>query len=1218
MVKTGAKKSTKVEKKPSKKINSSTKVEDSMIDESLELLKSLNEKVLLAHKAKEKLEKDVETLKKKVTSHVAPSVSKELTLLKKELLDDFAPLFKKLHVPSLKKTILADFTKVIDKELQKIRVEVESHLTKSDKDTRKLFSTLEVKLLDSLKEHALLKKELSQFDGKQLTILLSNLEKKLQQSLVKSEKKLKQDLVSTLERVKLLEKELKKYTSEIKTTSKQLKSEKTKLKKSLQEEGIDFSSLESKILKLTKDFSSLQSLVSRFENDLYEKKRRQKSQLEKEYEKGVKKLQTLLENFDKEKEAQQEFITTKINELVEEVETFETKLSSLEKNSISNIKKHVDTKVLNTLVKDLEDYKKKLDHEFSQIKVEINDFLAESHSSNALEIKNFEKEMLSKQNLFESTVNNLSDKIVLFEKKIRESEDLIQKKSDQIKHFSKDLQDQIIARVKEFESHLKKENEDVFQTFVEESKEYLDQKLALFKKELSSFTKSITNYKKSMSKTQEILEKKIHQLDEFTQREITLLIQQFEGIDSVSSSLNESLQDQSKKVLSLEEALSQFSSKISKLEEEFSQLPSQDKKKLKEISENILGEISETFSKKFSQLKDAYDLFFTEKINSFVSELEGFEKRLEKLEMKNVKELKKVVSEELEESLKTLEHSVSEKTSKEYFKLKEFSEKEFESIKEKADFVFSNLKSFKEETQKLLKDYISELDNEVISLKKEVEQQSKIDGDKIHNVLEKLSVFEKTYKGIENYIAQRYNELVSHFEELSKTNALDFERYKKELELHNSNLLSNEIQVLREKIAEEIASYQEHVTRTSLELKEEQRSIRERLEDSFSHLKTEFDELFKKQLYSYEQDLQQRESEFISKLTAIEHEKETVVNDLKQLHIDIQKQSQKFDEKLEKDLLRIEEKEVNIEEKKREFLEHIDSIIHTKRVQFEEDFKEAEFQIKNLVSQIKQDQLEEEDSFRNTFTEKIRELKQLYQEKLASIEKKFVEKNLSKVQKEIDSSFERFKLVEETLHSKQEELGLKIEQFEQKELDFFENLHAEQESLKEKIETRLMQLEKQFNKRFLDFDVQFGDFKAIVIEEVEDLMKEVNQLVTSKFESMKNQESKLKFIVSEGEKRIAEFGNVRSIVEEELRDIRDDLQSVKIQQDLQQTQNQTQSLQTMVSTLSDYETHLLDLIDTLREKGISNDHILQVLVSKGHPRVYTSMLLQHSKKSVKQ
>ena len=45
--------------------------------------------------------------------------------------------------------------------------------------------------------------------------------------------------------------------------------------------------------------------------------------------------------------------------------------------------------------------------------------------------------------------------------------------------------------------------------------------------------------------------------------------------------------------------------------------------------------------------------------------------------------------------------------------------------------------------------------------------------------------------------------------------------------------------------------------------------------------------------------------------------------------------------------------------------------------------------------------------------------------------------------------------------------------------------------------------------------------------------------------------------------------------------------------------------------MSEYETQLIALIKSLKDKGVSNSSIKMALINKGHPRFYVTMILEN-------
>lgn len=923
---------TKKSTKASVTINDQISPEEhSIIEESFNLIKNLNSQVSQVEKAKDKLATDVTKLAKKIDTHDAKKHYNSLfTSIKEEIIKDFAPLLKKLDLKGVKVDVFSEISNLLEVEISKVRSEFETSSKKTKKDFQKSLSDIEVRVVDALKEHALLRNELKDLDSKEITKSIAKLEKKLDKSLEKISLKSEVQLQTSLKEVTSMKTSLSKQSKDLSKSLKEFESLKNNVLSKISEEELDFTAFESKVLSLQKEMESMKSLVGRFEDDLY--------------------------------------------------------------------------------------------------------------SDSALQlVKKVEKKLLSLDTSF---------------------------------------------------------------------------------KELQSFSTT----------------------------QLETLATQLEGIGDIESSVNESLMVQSKQ----QEKLSK---EVNKLKESFQE----DKKQKKQ--ELVIKEFKE---KSHAILKKEADSFKTK---------------------------------------------LQEQFSLDFYKLKEKSDMELESITSETSALKDELLSFKSQSQELLKNYLDELHHEL----QEITSASKQNNDSItifeEEVNQKIKDLEHAQEGSHSFISSKYNEIVDSFESLSNEQKKELLLYKKQLEENSSSFISSVETSLKEKLSEEILKLQEFKTHSQTSLKEFQREISEDVESKLVTAQDLFKKEFEEHVSSFDDELKQKESEFLSKLLIIEEDKKSMVAELHEFKGEIANLTKQYSESLTIELDNLKKEDLAFEDKKKEFLSHVDDVIHVRRVQLEEDFEHYKAKLSGFTTDIRTYFTEQDNSFRTSFNEKASSLHEYLSSSISKLEKKFVEKNVSKIKLELDTEFKRLHEIAEQLESRELELTKNLEIAEQKELDFFESLHLEQKVLQEKVEERLMSLEKQFNKRFLDFDNQFANFKGIVVEEVEDLMKEVQGLVKQKFDVLDNYETKLKVLVNEGERKIHELHDVQSIVDREVRDIRDELNDLRVKVDVETPEFDVNSLSSLVSTMTEYENHLIGLVETLKHKGVSDSHILDVLSTKGHPRVYAKMIL---------
>jgi hypothetical protein len=989
VTKKGAK--SKIVKKTASSQETISAEEQSLIEESFNLIKNLNTQVTHVEKAKNKLEGDVAKLAKKVTSHDSEKHYNTLfSSIKEEIVKEFAPLLKKLDMKGVKIDVFDEISKLVDLEINKIRAEFDVHSKKSKKDIQKVLSDLELRIVDSLNQNSKIKSELKDFDGKSIMKLISNLEKKLENSLSKIQLKYDSNISTSIKEVNALKIKLEKQSKGFTKSLKDFDVIKKEVISKVTEEEIDFSVFDSKVISLQKEMSSIKSLVGRFENDLY---------------------------------------------------------------------------------------------------------------------------------------------------------------SD-------------------------------------------------------SAQKNVTVLKKKVT----LLQKSFGELQQFTATQVESLATQLESMSYIEESVNESLKETSKKQ-------DKISKSVLRLSEDFKQLKKVAKEEVNNDSKkvNLAIKKSTEILHEFDVLKESYDKILSDKLVEFSNHGNQFEQRVQKLEKLNEKEMRREFLSILKNETKQFEDNIHAEMRNDVFKIKEIIDEKLEHAHNDALKFKEELSNFKSDSQTLFKNYLNELHSEFESLRHISATQDTKQAEFAQSFEVKLEQIELAQEGVQKYISSKYNEIVDAFENLSLLSEKELRVQKDELSNESKALIEDVKKEVKENFASEILKLQEFTTHSSTSLKEYKRDLSEGIESKFLVSQESFERDFKEYMSSFEGELKQKESNFATKLIAIEDEKNNMLVELHEFKHEIANLTKEYSGSLDKELDKLKAEDTAFEDKKKEFLAHVDDVLHVRRVQLEEDFELYKGKLSGFTQDIRHYFTEQDNSFRTSFGEKTSQLHDYLEKSIQRLDKKFVERNISNIKLGLQDDFTKLHLIGEQLESKQSEIIKKQEFGEQKELDFFENLHSEHTILQEKTETRVMGLEKQFNKRFLDFDSQFSNFKSIVVDEVEDLMKEVHTLVKTKFDSLDNYETKLKVLVSEGERKMHELHDVQGIVDREVRDIRDEISDIRVKMDVMDPEFDVNSLSSLVSTMSEYEKHLGGLVETLRGKGVSDKQILDVLASKGHPRVYAKMILDDFK-----
>ena len=334
-----------------------------------------------------------------------------------------------------------------------------------------------------------------------------------------------------------------------------------------------------------------------------------------------------------------------------------------------------------------------------------------------------------------------------------------------------------------------------------------------------------------------------------------------------------------------------------------------------------------------------------------------------------------------------------------------------------------------------------------------------------------------------------------------------------------------------------------------------------------------------------------------------------MLKELENFKVEISSLTKNYLNKLDEELKYIKNVEANFDDRKEDFLKEIDSLGKVKKIEIEEYAKIQKNTIFNILSKQKEEFETHENTFRDIFNEKITLLHENTKKRLDTLDKKFLDKNIKVIDDRILESKKELELMLDNFNSKSDELNKKLEMIDKKEADFYSQLDSEIHAFNEKSEERLGSLEKQFNKRFLDYDSNFSNFKGVIVDEVEDLIKDINSIMNTKIENFDKNIAKLNFINNEAANKLNDFKKIQQTLENELRDVRDDINDLKVKFEITLPQNQT--LSDHVRYMSEYETQLIALIKSLKDKGVSNSSIKMALINKGHPRFYVTMILEN-------
>lgn len=1027
---------------------------------------------------------------------------------------------------------------------------------------------------------------------------------------------------------------------------------KKELTNDLKNHQVNFTSLESHIKKLNKDFSGLKSLVGRFEDDLFNKKSEESSILEKNLKQEISIFSSKLEEIKLEKDSENLILVEKLNEFVDIYERLNVKIQNIDKKVLKNQELQIK-KEIESLEKSLELNVNKIFEKLqSDFKEDLKNFKQEEHSfinlrldSIALEISNFEKK-LSKLELeglkkldsrilkIEENLEKIIDKrennnLNLFNRKFLELEKVINEVEKQILVSKKQIDEKLLKQNKINENYVKKEIDLLKKEFLnldkskqKEQKEIisrLDSLMDLY----SEFEKKFKNFRK------DDFEKLSFSLKEDVKKFETLLLQDF----TIAF-------DDLKKNFDLE-----VSNKLNKISEEFKVLKDDHKD-----FENDRKEEHNFIQSQFNNLLEQVSNFENKLEEIEIKGLDSISKKLTLVEEKNKEDFEKKYNKfilEVNDSIALLQSKNIEDQQK--------NKKEFENFKLELASLSKHFTKELDIELNDLKTLTKEFHKEKSSLKSEVE--NKINSE-ILRVEGKLIKLEEIKKSEERFIENKLNEVIDSFNELSLEQQKSFISLRDDSGSLINSKAKNLEKNINELFSKEKLNLSENLSTLKVKIKDFQQEISSHLEVKFEKSNSIFRNEFDSFLNSFNQELKLKEEEFLQKLNIIEKDKQEMLVDLNEFKQNIAKLTQDFSFSLHEKLDNLEQDKLQFEQKEQRVIDHIDSIV---AVNIEKINSKAEEINSNLPKILEENKLKIENSdnsFRNLFNEKFFNLNSQIENKLNLIEKNFIDKNLSEIEIKADNKISLLNNLNKELDAKQEVINDYISDFDLKLRTFQENFTAKEQifqnkvddefkkllekenlfektltenldaykksselhkdelvkELQEKVELRLTNQEKQLNKQFLDLDSEFSNFKKIVVDEVEDTLKEITDFVNQKTSHVDKTLDKLNFVLVESSKRLKELENVDNHINSEIQTVRDDVNDLRVKFEIighPHSNHDSSSINSLVTNMSEYEGQLIGLIETLKNKGFSDSQIKDALVQKGHPKIYVSMILSY-------
>lgn len=657
----------------------------------------------------------------------------------------------------------------------------------------------------------------------------------------------------------------------------------------------------------------------------------------------------------------------------------------------------------------------------------------------------------------------------------------------------------------------------------------------------------------------------------------------------------------------VEKLVEKYSEKSSKIKENFQKLFNEEAFKLEEkitkliLSNNGVIEGIQLESKKtkdeirqdinliFSENKSEFEKLVSSQIQNFEEILVEKEQTTKKLfeeqkseldsEVESIKELVQENNSKIEQAMGELENvsfNLDEKLKSEGIDLASISSK-IQKIEEDNNSIRSLVERYENDLYGNSKQEIAPLENKITELNEIVQAQEDFVVSKVNEAIDLVNGLEQSkeqeLKNIEERLSHTLNNSIENklndTKELKDALLKQVREESKALESVKGELKSffeNETKEVQEKLAKQVLSNNEFITRLKTEQKEVQRDLKELIDSKLSSSSRQFEEDYKEKIANFEKELKNKEASYLTKLVSIDTEKDKLIKEFSDVRKDFENKILEAFNDIDSRLENLNNEGSKLDDEYNVLVGKLGVSVEEKKAELDTYSSEMTSRIENLLKEEKEKFLNHEETFRGVFSQKINNLTSHIDDRLDKLDKKFLEKNLHLFKEEIKEETETIKLLEDTLNSKSEEMTIKAKNVEDKVELYLRNLDDENSAIKEKIEDRLTSIEKRFNKRFIEFDMDFTKFKSVVIEEVEGIVEELKMTI-------------------EDNKRNERRSSVLNNSPREMNDV--------------------------VRNMIDYENTLVSLVKSLKNRGVENQVIRNALVNKGHPKLYVSMVLDN-------
>lgn len=1084
---------------------------------------------------------------------------------------------------------------------------------------------------------------------KELTVTTKHLSKNLNDEFAKSQAQLSEELMTKFDQSKeLLEevsvKEAEKNAEQIITLATELRSEltsqenalvelieeKTKALEELKEDLQSYlrehetlpqlkqslkefysqelsSSLSSLEHTFTKKFSDLEySFEHKINNELVEPVSGTLERIQGTHQEILGLREKLEVQFQDLSEKSAEEMITLATELRSELDNQEIKLS----DEIRNLYTHEDSllnkkldkiesslslqeeKLESAIMKDLKEDKEFLLHQISILKNQVE--IVEQHSETSDDLNELK---VSFEDTIADTKNELLDYYNSRFEQI-EVQLISQSELDTLRQdFTADLDTTKQIILEEVDSKFEQNIPEEFDsTQLEQS---LTSRLDLLREELLAEIEDRTTVEDSHFDSDEFEEKITFKLEELRQElveEIQFKVQEVEpehlDVDSIKEEINTSLDS---KLLELKDELSSKSLLQPALTEEI---------------ETKLSKVDELYDK-ISEMRNGIDEHFVkqaeENADQIVTLATELREQLDRAEQASFSHLDEKTS-EFDSMKAELQEFVEQKLSAAMV-LKEG----FESLAEQVNTYGSELESQEELVIDKVNEVIDLQERSLKALYAKVEQSKDEFGDHFSHLEEsfnkklddlvKRKAFSSTDAGLDDILNQK-KEIISLVESKEKEFNLLHKKFStliegKEDELSDlrqtlvhyidektkhvddvQELLEKKVeasvQSFEHKMASQFVKNNELLSKIEQESKEQRRDASEEMEKRFFEIKGQFEGSYSELISKFDIELKRKEQEYLEKILLIEKEKEEAVRNFSAKISEVSSIQKEFDKE------------------KEEFEKLFEQKVSSSQQELEIYTQSIKDQLAQVVAHERESFEYRESSFKDLFTEKVDTLHDFYRTRIDKLERKFLEKNHKLFEDTIKQHVDSIEATKDSVQSSLNVLEEREQLLENKTQEFFENLKAERINFEQHLDGVFKEHEKKISKRLLGFDADFNQFKGVIIEEVNSLMKDMKTALTSKSQPS---------ITAAGKTELqAVEGDIRSLWKEhsELKSRINNISSF----------NPQDGMNAIVGGLVDYENSLVSLVESLKRRGVSDETIKDALANKGHPRLYVSMILQ--------